>query len=155
MENNVKEYIHHFENLSGFTTEYNGFVEKIAIGINSFIWFSYSGTTTISGQTMHAWVIDEEFVEISGLASGSLIYTIERNPEVMDYYDSVTPTPLRYPFIIAIKASDEYYEPWVSLCEESPSVTITGLNDALDGTYSYVESVYDETEGGGGMSPTR
>lgn len=153
MENNVKEYIHHFENLSGFTTEYNGFVEKIAIGRNTFIWFSYSGVTTINGQTAHAWVIDEEFVEISGLASGSLIYTIERNPEVLDYFYSVTPTPLRYPIITAIKASDEYYEPWVSLCEESPSVTITGLNDALDGTYSYVESVYEEAGGDAPVSP--
>lgn len=145
MENNVKEYIHHFENLSGFTTEYNGFVEKIAIARNTFIWFSYSGVTTISGQTMHAWVIDEEFVEISGLASGSLIYTFERNPEVLDYFRTFSDISF-FP-LIAIKASDEYYEPWVSLCEESPSVTITSSNDFLDGTYSYVESVYEEIEG--------
>lgn len=152
MENNVKEYIHHFENLSGFTTEYNGFVEKIAIGTGSIIWFSYSGVTTISGQTVHAWVIDEEFVEISGLASGSLIYTFERNPEVLDFFETFSDISF-FPLIIAIKASDEYYEPWVSLCEESPSVTITGFNDVLDGTYSYVESVCEETGGYTPVSP--
>ena len=153
MEDNIKEYIHHFQNLNDFTAKYDGIVEKVAVlagggsGVPPIIvWFTYSGTTVIEGITAHVWVIDEDYLEISGLASGAFVITLDRNPKPLDWCgQSWLDSPVvRY--VAKIKATDDYYEPWVSLCEETPTVTVSNLYDMFNGTYTYVDTVYEDID---------
>lgn len=161
----VKEYIHYYENRDELNDDYS-LVEKIMPFIENpdyndnlhsltlfGKWYVFSGYDATNG--WYVWVNEDD---------DSLVVTPDRNPMPSDacyFYNGSEITPSDMTFVANRKLTDKYYEPWVSMNvkekyidvepigEGIPTRTGGNENNSVTKTYYYDDCGFTLISGGG------